>query len=76
MHPVITRHALFSSGSSMSAYVDLAHNGATYSAIEQHSASAGVLIVLAFVSHFELVNFSKRLVRVATFILVFCRCCL
>ena len=33
-HPVIARHALFSSGSNMSAYVDLAHTGAAYSAIE------------------------------------------
>ena len=30
----MARHALFSSGSSMSAYVDLAHTGAAYSAIE------------------------------------------
>ena len=33
-HPAIARHALFSSGSNMSAYVDLAHTGAAYSAIE------------------------------------------
>ena len=33
-HPVIARHDLFSSGSNMSAYVDLAHTGAAYSAIE------------------------------------------
>ena len=30
-HPVIARHALFSSGSNISAYVDLAHTGAAYS---------------------------------------------
>ena len=48
-HPVTARHGLFSSGSSMSAYVDLDHIGAAYSAIEYHSASAIVLIVLAFV---------------------------
>ena len=30
----MARHALFSYGSSMSAYVDLAHTGAAYSAIE------------------------------------------
>ena len=33
-HPVIARHALFSSRSNMSGYVDLAHTGAAYSAIE------------------------------------------
>ena len=33
-HPVIARPALFSSGSNMSAYIDLAHTGAAYSAIE------------------------------------------
>ena len=33
-HHVIARHALFSSGSNMSAYVDLAHTGAAYSTIE------------------------------------------
>ena len=33
-HPVIDRHALFSSGSNMSAYVDLAHTGAAYPAID------------------------------------------
>ena len=33
-HPVIARYALFSSGSNMSAYVDLAHTRAAYSAIE------------------------------------------
>ena len=37
-------------------------------------ASAVVLIVLAFVPHFVLANFFKRLLRVATFILVFCIC--
>ena len=55
-HPVIARHALFSSGSNMSAYVDLAHTGEAYSAIEYHRASNVVLIVLAFVPHFKLVN--------------------
>ena len=49
---MIARHALFSSGSNMSAYVDLTHTGAVYSAIESHRASALVLIVLAFVPHF------------------------
>ena len=35
IHPVIARHALFSSGSNMSAaYVDLAHTGAAYFAID------------------------------------------
>ena len=34
MHPVIARHALFSSGSKMSAYVDLAHIVTAYSVIE------------------------------------------
>ena len=52
----MVRHALFSSRSSMSAYVDLVHTGAAYSAIELHRASAVVLIVLAFVPHFELAN--------------------
>ena len=33
-HPVIAWYALFSSGSNLSAYVDLAHTGAAYSAIE------------------------------------------
>ena len=33
-HPVIARQALFSSGSNRSAYVDLAHTGAAYFAIE------------------------------------------
>ena len=53
---MIARHALFSSGSNMSAYVDLVHTGAAYSAIEYHNASAVVLMVLAFVPHFELAN--------------------
>ena len=73
---MIARHALFSSGSNMSAYVDLAHIGAAYSAIELHRTSAVILIVLALVPHFELANFFKRLFCVATFILVFCMCCL
>ena len=33
-HSVIAQHALFSSGSTMSACVELDHNGAAYSAIE------------------------------------------
>ena len=33
-HPVIARYTLFSSGSNKSAYVDLAHTGAAYSATE------------------------------------------
>ena len=32
-HPVIARHALFGSGSNMSAYLDLAHTGTAYSSI-------------------------------------------
>ena len=32
-YTVIARHALFSSGPNMSAYVDLAHTGAAYSVI-------------------------------------------
>ena len=75
-HPVIARHALFSFGSNMSVYVDLVHTGAIYSAIEYHRDSAVVVIVLAFVPHFELANFFKGLLRVAIFILVFCMCCL
>ena len=64
-HPVIARHTLFSSGPNMSAYVDLAHTGAAYSAIEWYRAV--VFIVLAFVPYFDVVG---------TFILVFCMCCL
>ena len=48
---MITRHALFSSGSSMSACEYLAHTRATYSAIEWHRARAVVLVVLIFVPH-------------------------
>ena len=33
-HPIIGRHALFYSGPNKSAYVDLAHTGVAYSAIE------------------------------------------
>ena len=69
---VIARYALFSSGPNMSVYVDLAHTRAAYSVIEYHRTSAVVLIVIAFVSHFGLANFFKMLLRVATFILVFC----
>ena len=75
-HPVIPWHVLFSSGSSMSACEDLAHTGAAYSVIAQHRDSAVVLIVNAFVPHFKLSNFFKRLLRVATLILVFGMCCL
>ena len=69
---MITHHSLFSFGSSMSVCEDLAHTGTAYSAIEWHMACALVLIVLVFVLHFELTNFLKRLLRVATFILLFC----
>ena len=58
----------------MSACEDLGHVGETYSAIEEHSAV--VLVVFVFVPHFELANLFKKLLRVATFILVFCMCCL
>ena len=33
-HSVVAQHALFSSGSNMSAYVEFAHTRAAYSAIE------------------------------------------
>ena len=73
---MIARHALFSSRSNMSAYVDLAHTRAAYSAIAAQASSV-FLIVLAFPPpHFELAYFFERLLRVATFILVFCMCCL
>ena len=45
---MIARHTLFSSVSNMFEYVDLAQTGTTYYAIEEHRASAVVLIVLAF----------------------------
>ena len=73
---MIARHALFSSGSNMSSYVDIAYTGTSYSAIELHRANSVGLIVLAFVPHFKLANLFKRLLQVATFILVFCMCCL
>ena len=41
-----------------------------YSANEKHRVSAVVLIVLAFVTNFELDNLFKRLLREATFILL------
>ena len=75
-HPVIAGHALFSFGSSMCVCEDLVHTGATYSAIEQHMDSAVVPVLLEFVLHFEITNFFKRFLRVVTFILVFCMCCL
>ena len=74
-HPVIARYA-FRFESSMFAYVDLAHTGASYSVIEWHRARAVVFKVFAFVPYFELATFLKRLLRVATFILAFCMCCL
>ena len=73
---MIARHALFSFGSRMSVCEDLAHIGATYYAIDLHMTSAVVLIVLVFVLHFERNIFFKRLLLVATFILVLCICCL
>ena len=39
-------------------------------------ASAVVLIVIAFVYHFGLTKFFKRVLMVATITLVFCMCCL
>ena len=72
---MIARHALFSFGSSMPVCED--------PIMEQHilrlsstMASAVVFVVIVFVLHFELTNFIKRLLRVATFILVFGMCCL
>ena len=56
-HPAISRHSLFSYGSGISAYKDIAHNGTGYSAIGLHRACAVVIIVIAFVFHFELANF-------------------
>ena len=60
----------------MSACEVLAHTGATYSAIQWHRASTVVLVVLVFILYFDLDNLIKGLLRVATFILVFCMCCL
>ena len=71
-HPVLDPHALFSFRSSMGEIFARRHT--TYSAIEKHRVSAVVLVVLVFVPHSELANFFKRLLRVATFILVFCMC--
>ena len=62
--------------SSMSAYEDLSHTGAAYSAIEYHRTSAVDLRILAFVPHSELANFFNRLLPVATFMLKFCMYCL
>ena len=73
---MIARHALFSFGASIFMCGDLAHTVVTYSAIEQHMASAVALVVLVFVLHFEITNYFKRLFLVATFIFVFCICCL
>ena len=68
-HLVIDLHALFSSGSSLEACRDLAQTGHAYSAAEQDSTNA-VLIVLALQPHLEFDNFFRRLFRVATFIFV------
>ena len=71
---MIACHALFNSGSSISACEVLAHTGATYSAIDdKHRASS---VVLIWVPYFELDNFIKRLFRLATFIFVLCMYCL
>ena len=48
----------------MCACEDIIHTGATYSAIEQHRACVVVLVVLVFVSNFELANFFKGLLGV------------
>ena len=53
-HPVISLQALFSSGSRLCA--DLSHTGQAYSATEQQSARAVILIVLAFVPHLDVEN--------------------
>ena len=65
-HPMIAGNALSSSWSNMSAYVDPAHTGAACAAIEWHMASVSIC------SHFELDNLFKKLLRIATFILMFC----
>ena len=65
-HSVIAHHALFSYESSMSACENL----------ELHRVSVIIFIVIVFVPYFELANFFKGLLRVATLILVFCMCCL
>ena len=69
-HPMIARHALLSSESSLYTCVDLTHTGAAYSVTEYPSANAVVLIVLALVPHLELDSFLRRLLCVATFIFV------
>ena len=42
----------------------------------KHNAKAVVLIVFGFAPHLEIANFVNRLLQVATFIFVFCMCCL
>ena len=73
-HPVIDLHASFSSGCSLEACGDLAQTGHAYSAAEQDSANAVVLIVVALQPHLEFDNFFRRLFREATFIFVLCMC--
>ena len=73
-HPVIARHALLSSESSLKACADFAHTGAAYSATEYLSGNAVVLIVLALVPHLELDSFLRRLLRVATLIFELWKC--
>ena len=56
----------------MSAYVDLTHTGTAYLGIEYNGANA--ILILSYSAYFEFANFFKMLLRVTTFILVFCMC--
>ena len=55
-------HVLFSSVFSFCAWGDLAQTGAAYSATYSLNANAAVLIVFAFVPHFEFDNFRNKIV--------------
>ena len=72
IHPVIARHDY----SPRVPYVcaSLAHTGAAYPATEYHKPNNIVLIRFAFVPHFELASFFRRLFLIANFIIVLCIC--
>ena len=59
------RYDLCSTESSMIVYVYyLAHPGAAYAVIVSHMASIVVLIVIAFLPHFELYNLFRRCILI------------
>ena len=75
-HPVMERQASFRAGTSLLTWFELSYTGHAYSAVEQQSARAVVLMVAGLAPHFVFDSFLRILPRADVSHFSLCMCSL